>query len=444
MRAPILRLASGLRIASFLVLGVVVLAGCDDREDPARPRDGGSSGAIDTGPAAPDAALGTVTYRQDVAPIVFAHCVRCHTPGAIAPFPLDDWTNAARNAVRMAEATRERRMPPYYADNSGDCRTHRDANWLAEADIAVLEAWAADPTHPEGDTSIPLPTPTTAPTLARVDATIDLGFEYTPRGDDGPTDRDQLRCFLVDPGIATDMIITGYQVVPSAPAEVHHVIVYEPTGDPTAAAATLDAEDALPGWRCDGGARLPAAPVVLWAPGVGATRFPTGTGLRITGGRPVVLQMHYNFAGGATPDRTRVELQLEASVPAPAILIAVSDPGLALSPRLPEVSTTNDIAVPANGFAWGVLPHMHQRGLGMSVSVTGSPTGDECLLETVHWDFLWQQAYFFEAPVEVSRGGRVSITCRYTTMTDEVTVRWGEETTDEMCLNYVYATATLP
>lgn len=437
------RLRGGVLAWSVLALGSAG-AGCGAPEEgPAGPRDGGVP-RIDGGPPAPDAPAGVVTYREHVAPIVFEHCVRCHTPGAIAPFPLDDWTNAARNAARMALATRERRMPPYYADDSGACRTHRDANWLDEAEIAALEAWAADPLHPEGDRSIPLPAPTLPPALARVDATIDLGMDYTPTGDDGAGDLDELRCFLVDPGTATDAFVTGYQVVPGAPTVVHHVIVYEPTEDPTAAAATLEAEDARPGWRCDGGARVPSYPVVLWAPGVGATRFPAGTGLRVVGGRPVVLQIHYNVAGGSRPDRTRVELQLAASVPAPAILIAVADPALALAPRMAEVSTSNDIAVPADGFVWGVLPHMHQRGLGMSVAVTGTPTGDECLLETVHWDFLWQQAYFYADPVEVRRGGRVSITCRYDTMGDDGIIRWGEQTTDEMCLSYVYATGTRP
>lgn len=432
---------------ALLLLAALAVAGCaPSDEGPAGPRDVGPSvprdGGPDTGPRM------VVTYREHVAPIVFAHCVRCHTLGAIAPFPLDDWTNAARNAVRMAEATRERRMPPYYADNSGSCRTHRDANWLEEADIRTIEAWAADPLHPEGDTTIPLPTPILPATLAAadVDATIDLGFDFTPAGDDGAMDLDELRCFLVDPGNATDMFVTGYQVVPGDRRVVHHVIVYEPDADPTADAATLEAEDARSGWRCDGGARLPATPIVLWAPGVGATRFPTGTGLRLAGGRRVVLQIHYNITPGAFPDRTRVQLELAASVPAEAALISVSDPALALAPRMPSVSTTRSVPVPADGFVWGILPHMHQRGVEMRVDISGTPTGDECLLQTVHWDFLWQQAYFFDAPLAVTGGGgrRVTITCRYDTTMDDGVITWGEQTSDEMCLSFVYATGRLP
>jgi hypothetical protein len=419
----------------YLVFSLLFVAGCRDREVPDRPRD---AGMVIDGPGP-----GEVTYREHIAPLLSAHCVRCHVGGGIAPFVLTDWASSVRVATRMAEATRARVMPPYYADDSGDCQTHRDANWLTDAEIQLFEAWAADPAHPEGDTSIPIPPPTDLPTIARVDGVVDLGFDFTPAPDDGAMDLDELRCFLIDPGIATDRFLVSYQVVPGEPRVVHHVIVYEPAGDPTADAAALEALDPRPGWRCDGGAGLAGTPVVLWAPGVGATTFPAGTGIRMIGGRPVVLQIHYNFTGGALPDRTRVELMLEDAVPAEAVLLSIADPSLALAPRRESVSTTGTITVPANGFVWGVLPHMHQRGLGMRVTA-GTGASEVCLLQTVNWDFHWQQAYFFTAPVELSRGMPASITCTYDTMSDTDTITWGESTADEMCINYVYATAVRP
>lgn len=414
---------------------LVLAAGCVDPELPDRPRD---AGALLDGPQP-----GTVTYREHIAPLLAEHCVRCHTEGGIAPFVLTDWASAARVARRMANATRDRIMPPYYADNSGDCRTHRDANWLEESEIALFAAWAEDDAHPEGDPSIPLPPPVGLPELERVDLTLDMGFEFTPAPDDAGEDLDEIRCFLVDPGLVADQFLVGYRVRPGEPRVVHHMIVYQPEFDPSADAARLEAEDPREGWRCDGGARLSASPVVLWAPGGGALHFPEGTGIRLIGGRPVVMQVHYNFTAGRLPDRTRVDLMLAPSVPAEAGLIAVGDYDLALAPRRESVSTTGTMMVPADGVVWGVMPHMHQRGLGMRVVVDGA--GPElCLLQTVHWDFHWQQSYFYAEPVDVRRGATVSITCDYSTMNDTDLVTWGEQTGDEMCLNYVYATRVRP
>src|SRR5512147_1356359 len=68
---------------------------------------GGGSGAI--GP----------TYYKDVLPITQVHCNNCHTAGGIGPFPLDTYEGAKLKAPLMADATNNKRMPPWLA--SKDC-----------------------------------------------------------------------------------------------------------------------------------------------------------------------------------------------------------------------------------------------------------------------------------------------------------------------------------
>ncbi len=46
-----------------------------------------------------------MTYRQDVQPLVARSCQGCHTEGGIAPFALDTYEQAQRNAGAMAGAT---------------------------------------------------------------------------------------------------------------------------------------------------------------------------------------------------------------------------------------------------------------------------------------------------------------------------------------------------
>jgi hypothetical protein len=53
---------------------------------------------------------------------------------------------------------------------------------------------------------------------------------------------DEYRCFLVDPGLAQDAFITGYEVTPGNAAIVHHIIGF--AVDPTVTAGHVSARQA--------------------------------------------------------------------------------------------------------------------------------------------------------------------------------------------------------
>src|SRR5262245_9235699 len=62
------------------------------------------------------------TWYQDVAPIVGERCAGCHAPGAIAgTLPFQTYAQAAPVASLMANATADRRMPPFPADATPEC-----------------------------------------------------------------------------------------------------------------------------------------------------------------------------------------------------------------------------------------------------------------------------------------------------------------------------------
>ena len=52
---------------------------------------------------------------------------------------------------------------------------------------------------------------------------MSVSTPYTPAAPSGGTD--DYRCFLLDPRIAGDTFVTGFDIVPGQPAEVHHVIL---------------------------------------------------------------------------------------------------------------------------------------------------------------------------------------------------------------------------
>jgi hypothetical protein len=353
---------------------------------------------------------------------------------------LDSYDATAPLATRIMEVTRDRIMPPWLADNSGACNTWRDARWLSARELALLAAWD-EQGEPMGDPSTPEPVVPPLPTLTGSVSTIQTEM-YTP--DDSRTD--DYRCFVVDAVSTTDTYLTGYEVHPGNTASVHHVIVYAPTDASAGTAARAnDADEAGPGYTCFGAAGVNAYPVVLWAPGGGATLFPEGTGVRLTGGLPLIIQVHYNLLANGDPDQTSVDLQTAGSA-TNARILPIGDYDMTIAPRMASVSTshTQDLSALTRGFdvpltIYGEFPHMHT--LGRQLRVDRIPDGggaEQCLVDVPRWDFNWQLAYFYETPITISSLDSLRITCTYDTRDRDAPVSWGEGTQDEMCLNFFY------
>ena len=378
------------------------------------------------------------TWHQDVAPIVYEHCASCHQADQIGPFDLTEYANAAPWGPAMAAETAARRMPPFGADNSGECGEWRDARWLSEAEIATIGDWVAasmpEGTPPEEPLTVPEPDRLTAP-----DMTVDIGVDYTPVASaDYP--EDDYRCFLLDPGLSEAQFIKAFEVEPGDPEIVHHVILWSLDDDNAQAEAeALAGEDGS--YTCFGSSGVRAStPLATWAPGAGVVRYPEGTGVKLEANRKMVMQMHYHLLPESRSDRTQVHLDLEPSVDREAITWLLLDPGLAIPAGQDEATysfdfSLSDLGVPVGVNVWGVLPHMHKRGTSITATVDG-----ECLVDVPVWDFEWQQQYFFTNPQYVGPDDVVQITCSYDTSEDSSPIGWGDGSNDEMCLVGVYVT----
>lgn len=392
----------------------------------------------DAGPVAADAPrpVGGVTYYGELRPVLAQHCNACHSEAGIAPFTIATFEEARTIGARLVDVTASRRMPPFLADNSGSCRTYNDARWLSDAELAVISDWVEGGML-EGDPTTPAPVIAPLPTLTGDVRTLDIGTDFLP----ATGVSDDYRCFVVD--ALSGGSVTGYEVHPGNAQTVHHVIVYEPSSDRAAAEVrALDAAEAGPGYTCFGGARVDAFPVVLWAPGGGATSFPRNTGVEVSATRPMVVQIHYNLLGGSGTDRTRVDLQYATSSVVPAYIVPIVNSDFRLPPRMGSVSsseTTQLDALPvASVRVYGSFPHMHTLGRTLRVDVLRGAGGEECMIDVPSWDFNWQLAYWYETPIRVNSADSVRITCNWDTTTATDTITWGESTLDEMCLNFFY------
>ena len=143
------------------------------------------------------------TYHQDVAPLLGARCVTCHAEGGIGPFALDSYEGASDAADLVALVAQSRAMPPWGADTHG--MTYADDPSLSDAQITMLEAWAAAGA-PKGDPDTTGPElPSLGAELSRVDLTLEMPEAYTP-----VRQPDDYRCFVLDWPETKDVYVTGF------------------------------------------------------------------------------------------------------------------------------------------------------------------------------------------------------------------------------------------
>jgi len=382
------------------------------------------------------------TYHEDIAPLVAAHCGACHAPGQIAPFPLLEYKDVKSRAEAIRRATGERTMPPFVLDNSGACHTYKEADaqgrWLSDEQIQMIDAWAGAGA-PEGDPAMaPGARPMSPIKLDRVDATFAMETEYTP----DPNVFDDYRCFVIDPKLAEDIFLTGFDVQPGVPQMVHHLTLYSiDTPEAEVEAEKLDAEEAGPGYSCIDDIRIPDTRWLIgWGPGGGAIKFPEGTGLRMQGGRKTLLQMHYNKENGSFPDLTSIDVTLAKSVGREARVRRVADTDLHLPPKRPSVEETDYLIIPRASTLWGLWPHMHKLGKSLKVeAVSGSDKA--CVAQVNRWNFHWQGFAHYTDPIHVAEGDSLRITCTYDTMGRDTETTWGQGTMDEMCIAFFYMTS---
>jgi hypothetical protein len=307
---------------------------------------------------------------------------------------------------------------------------------------------------------------------------------------------DDYHCFLLDPKVARDSFVTGFNVRPGNPDVVHHVILFRVPPDRVAEAKAKDAETPGQGWTCFGTSGLgndqsidDAPWLGAWAPGGSEQLYGKGLGEEFPAGSMIVMQVHYNLLNGAEPDRSAADLRLTSDpattaletqlLPAPVELpcrpehagnklcaraAALADvkkrfgdgPGSLAdllhllcggAPAGPTQSCTRTIQSPET--IRGVAGHMHLLGRSIKIEVNPGTPRARTVLNTKVWDFDNQRSVP-TPPIHLRKGDSVKVTCTHTqALRDRLPalkgipdkyVVWGEGTTDEMCLGILLVT----
>jgi len=296
--------------------------------------------------------------------------------------------------------------------------------------------------------------------------TATMSKAYQPAPANGGSD--DYHCFVIDPHITSDSMITAVTFKPQQKLMVHHMILFQITQKDRDAALALDKNGA--GWSCFGGTGvgssfssfLTTPWLSSWAPGRNTDVMPTGYGTSIAKGDLLVVQIHYNLLaidfGTAPKDRSSVVLdtvpksgsQLKALYadlfPAPVELAcptgvtgdlcnrgkslidlarrtssesAVEAAGLNLlcgqSAFKPTPSTTStcDRTITQNELVVKATPHIHLLGKSMRMILNPGTPSEKILLDRPQYNFDDQSPTLLAKPIALKAGDVVRVQCTF-------------------------------
>lgn len=163
-----------------------------------------------------------------------------------------------------------------------------------------------------------------------------------------------------------------------------------------------------------------------------------------------MIQIHYHPDGKPEVDRTRIGLRFARK---PVRQVLHWNAALNLDMKLPYGESNIEIEaawpVPVDLVAHAVVPHMHLLGKDMLMSIVFPDGRTQDLIKIDGWDFNWQYTYYFQKPLDVPKGSVLKVVAHYDNSPGNPRrvkempageVRWGEATTDEMCIGFIAVT----
>jgi len=410
----------------------------------------------------------SVTFTEDVAPIVFSKCATCHRPGEVAPFSLMTYDDVRRRGTLIAKAVSSHAMPPWKAVASDFA--YKGDRRLSESEIDTITRWV-DAKMPEGDPAkLPaMPAFTPGWQLGPPDLVVSMSEPFEVPAD-GP---DVYRNFVVPLNLTEDKWVRAVDFRPSARSVVHHSLFFL---DGTGTARAADARDHKPGFPGEMGGfsgargqlvrmlsggnlagRTSATSAMTdesravgtlggWALGANAKALPDGLAFFVPKEADLVLSTHFHPSGKVEHEASTIGLYFASTAPTQAFAGLALPPlfgvfeGIDIPPGEKEYTIRDSFVLPVDVKAFNVGAHAHYLARRMKLTATFPDGTTKTLLQIDDWDFAWQDQYPFEQFVALPKGTRLDGWITYDNSPGNPRnpsnppkrVTWGEQSTDEM------------
>jgi len=379
------------------------------------------------------------TYHNRISRMVQQNCQDCHRAGGAGPFAMESVADLVAHKGMIKKVLAKGTMPPWFAakPEKGAHSPFKNDPRLADADTADLLAWY-DAGAPEGDkTDAPLPRAYPKEwAIGKPDAVFELP-KPVPLPATGVV---PYHNYVVETKFTEDKWLKAYEIQPSEPAVVHHVLVFLLTR-PKPIFEFLDRPMGAEGLSF----------LAAYVPGNTHQTLPTGFAARVPKGSRLLFQLHYTPNGTAVKDRTKMgmvfadgppthEVKVSAAASPRELVIPPGDDNAKIVATMPKLKEARIVT--------GLSPHMHVRGKACRYEAILPDQSVKLLMEVPAYDFNWQLQYKLAEPITLPAGTRVRFTAWFDNSDKNPanpdptkTVRWGPQTFDEMNLGYyVYYT----
>ncbi len=359
----------------------------------------------------------TISYSDEVAPILKKRCVGCHTKGGIGPFAMSKYSKVKGWSDMIEEVVLTKQMPPWHADPH--IGTFLENAGLTSDEKRTLLTWIRQGS-PRGDGSDPLEA--YAPEkkdwkLGEPDHVMALPEQKIPA--EGVLDYRYVR---LESPFDHDVWLSGIEVNPGNTQVLHHVVI---TGRPKEKRGQRNLGKWFTGY----------------APGTAAWPTPEGTGILLPKGYLLRFQLHYTTNGKAELDQTKIGFHILEKPPKKEVRTeVVINPEFRIPPRKMEHSSEwQGRPFPDDVIIYAMNPHMHYRGKRMSFHAKLPDGTTKDLLSVPNYNFNWQRTYVLKEPLRLPKGTRLLIKNAWDNSAlnphnpdPNKSVRWGEQSFEEM------------
>lgn len=366
----------------------------------------------------------SISFNQDIVPILESRCVACHREGGIAPFAMNSHQMIRGWAPMIREVIMSKRMPPGQIDPLYNHRFDQVAH-LTIDEMQTLVNWIDAGSHntEKLDALAELEISPPEWQLGEPDIIVDVPAQEIPAT--GVVD---YRYEKIPLGLEKDIWVGAVEFLPSAHDVMHHIIAF-----------SLDTPDFSELQLLTQGVGLGA-----YAPGNQPTVFPDNTGYKLSAGGGLFLQLHYTTSGKAAVDRSRIGLYLLDQPPA----IAMKGGSAAeFKINIPANTKTSPMTADRNfnkdAYLVSLSPHMHFRGKKIKYTLVYPDGKEEVLLSVPNYQFNWQKNYDFIKPKFVPAGSRLVVDGAFDNSATnpnnpdpDVVVTWGEQSWNEMFFGF--------
>ena len=363
-----------------------------------------------------------ITYCQQISRILNQHCVECHRPGEIGPFPLTDYEELKGWGDTVIETIDAGRMPPWNANP--EVGHFRNSRLMPESDKVLLRNWVAAG-MPYGDPS-ELPKPIEYLDGWQLSRQPDLVLKMREKPFHVPAiGTVEYQYFVVDPHFEEDRWVSGAQVIPGNRATVHHCIVFVRPPDGTDVRGVGYVTGYVPGQR--------------------SFIMPPGYARHVPAGSKFVFQMHYTPNGTAHEDLTQIGLTFipESEVTHEVFTLLGIDQEFEIPPHTADYPVQGSVGwFPKRAELLAIIPHMHVRGKAFQVFGQRGET-TQTLLDVSRYDFNWQHVYELSTPLKLDQLDEIRFTAHFDNSDGNPanpdptqSVTWGDQTWEEMAVGF--------